>query len=330
MRKFKFYAFAVLITGLLFSYGCKKDSDDDNGGGGDNPSGTNYRVKESIDLEDNVETNKDVFTYEGDKLSSVMSYVPQGKTEWETDSKSEVTYPDANSFEIIDSDYSNGNWSLDSKEVVTMANGLWQTDMNYYHNGSDWVSKYKTVYSYNSGKIVKEEEFLFNNGTMENKTKTLYSWVGEVPSDALNYDWEDGNWIPNSKDTLTFSNGKIVELKQFDYETNQYFIKLEIQYVGDAISAMIISVNMGGGVWTNAGTFSFTYDSNGNLTEQEITSSFLPATRVTYSYEEGKGNLSTFMANTGWFNLSLPLKSGSKAPVTFKDLKKLYAPLITK
>lgn len=329
MRKFKFYAFALLIGGLLFSVGCSKDSDDDDDNGGDNPSGTNYRVHESIEYEGNVETSKDVFAYEGEKLSTVTSYEPQGKTEWEMDSKSEISYPDANSFEILSSDYDGGEWELDYKEVVTVQDGLWLTDMEYYYNGSDWISDYKTEYSYNSGKIVKEEEFWFDGGEMFNETKILYSWVGDTPSAAENYEWQEDVWVAVSKDTLIFSNGKISELKQFDYETSQYFLKMEFQYIGDDVSSIVFSVNFGG-IWTNAGTFSFTYDEHGNLTEQEITSSFLDSSRITHVYEEGIGNVSSFSPNTGWYDISLPFKSGAKSPSSFQDIKELYSSFLKK
>jgi len=328
MGKIKFYAFALLITGLLFSYGCKKeDGGDDNGGGGDNPSGSDYRVKESISSEDNVETDKDVFTYDGEKISSVLSYVSPGKTEWETDSKSEITYPDANSFEMLTSDYNGGNWALAEKEVVTLQDGLWQTDMNYIYSGTDWVPDYKTEYSYNSGKIVKEEEFYYDGGEMMNQTKILYSWAGDAPSTAENYSWEDGDWVLTTKDTLSVTNGKIVEIKQFDYESGQYFMKMELQYIGDAISSIVFSVSFGG-IWTEAGTFLFTYDGNGNLTKQEITGAF--ASSTTYTYEEGKGNASLFAPNTGWFNLILPLKSGAKSATGFQDMRKIYSTFLSK
>ena len=328
MGKFKFYAFAMLISGLLFTYGCKKDDGgDDNGGGGANPSGTDYRVSESISSEDNVETEKDVFAYEGEKISTVTSYKTQGKTEWETDSKSDVTYPDANSFVTVDSKYSSGNWTLDSKEVVTMQDGLWQTDMEYHYSGTDWITDYKTEYSYNSGKIVKEEEFGYSDGEMFNSGKILYSWIGDTPSAAVDYDWEEDAWIAVSKDTLIFSDEKISEIIIYNYEI-EYSTKMEYQYIGDAVSSIVIYSNFGSG-WTNLGTYSFTYDEHGNLTEQELTGYI--SSRVTYAYEEGKGNVSMFSENTGWFDyLSIFGKAGSKSPSSFQDIKKLYSSLLKK
>ncbi len=327
MKRFKVYAFATLIAGLLFSFGCSKDSDDD--GGGDDPTtGSNYRIQESISYQDTEIESKDVYAYAGEKISSVTTYDPLAKTEWEMELKDDVTYPDANTFEIVSSDYDGEEWEMFSKKVVSLEGGLWQTILEYSYNGADWITDYKTEYSYNSGKIVKEEDFWFMDGEMINSGKTLYSWIGDVPSASVYYDWEGDAWVASDKDTLTFANGKIVEIKTYDYNANDYIMKMEFQYIGETLSSVVFYANFGG-TWDNLGTFEYTYDSNGNITEQEMSTSS-GSFSVSHTYETGKGNLLYFSENTGWLDGFIPYKSGSKSSMGFQDIKELRSSFLKK
>ena len=323
MKKLKFYAYGLLVAGILFSAGCNKDSDDDNG---DTPSGqSDYRVIESISYENNVEDYKAEFTYDGEQLSTVLEYVTFAKDQWSLDAKTEITYSGNNSYEMVYSVYDDGSWELDSRDVINHQDGLWQDHMEYFHDGADWISAYKTDYTYNSGKIVKEEYFEYVDGEPINDMKTIYSWVGDSPSAAEHYSWEIDEWIAETKDTITISDGKVIKVEMFMYEMNDYVFKMEFQYVGDVVSSIVMYYNLMG-TWTNAGSILFTYDEHGNMIEEEITGEF--SYRETYTYEEEKGNISLFYVNTGWYEMPYIGKSGSKTPLNFKDIKKHFSSFI--
>ena len=325
MKKLKFYAYGLLVAGILFSTGCNKDSDDDNG---DTPPGqSNYRVVELINYENNVEDYKAEFTYSGEQLSTVLEYITLTKDQWNLDAKTEITYPDNNTFEWVYSEYDNGNWEIDDKDVVTHQDGIWQVFMEYSYDGADWIEDYRTDYTYNSGKIVKEESFDYVWGDPVNSTKTIYSWVGNSPSTSENYSWENDTWIAESKDTITISDGKVIKVEMFMYEMNDYVFKMEFQYVGDAVSSIEMYYNLMG-TWTNYGSILYSYDEHGNMIEEEMTGEW--SSRETYTYEEGKGNISIFFENTGWYGIPHLGKSGAKSDMSFKDIKKHFSSFISK
>ncbi len=280
---------------------CNKD-DDDNGGGGDNPSGqSDYRLTESISSEGGQETTKDVYTYDGEKLAHVMEYKTVAKTEWNQDNKTEVSYSSDNTFEMITSNYSSSDWVPAEKEVVTHQNGFWQTYMVYTHNGAEWVSSKKTDYTYSDGKITLEEGFQYIGEQVENEYKSVYSWIGDVPSSVEKYAWIEGEWQNSGKDTLTFSNGKlsVVETTTSD-EGFEIIMKSEYSYTGDNVSSITMSSYYAGN-WMEIGTITFSYDEHGNMTKMESSGGYMNFID-TYTYEEGKSNLSLIASNPGLGN----------------------------
>ncbi len=277
---------SIVLLALLFLavVSCKKD--DNNNGGGDNPSGTNYRMTESISTGEG--SIKDVYSYDSDKLSLVMEYTQSTKGDWAEDNKTEYSYTD-NSFEMLTSDYYDGEWELGEKEVITHNNGQWQSDIVYEYNGADWMTDSKVQYTYTNNKLTLEEGFWYDDGAEQKDYKYIYSYVGDTPSTVMRYTWVEGNWLDAGKDTLTFSNGKLANIiYDMSIEGMTYKMKSEFQYAGDVITSIAMSMYMND-VWTSIGTITFTYDSNGNMIKEEATGQYFNSS-TTYTYEEGNSN----------------------------------------
>ncbi len=291
----------MLLLFFVAIAGCKKDDEDNgNSGGGDNPAQSNYRLTESVSTEEGVEPSKDVYSYDSDKLSQVIEYTQPSKGDWVEVSKTVVSYPSDNSFEMVTSDYINGEWSLSEKEVITHQNGLWEMDMVYEYNGADWVSESKAVYTYIDNKISKEEGFEYFDGEMENEYKYLYSYVGDTPSAVEKYQWDDGDWLFTGKDTLTFSNGKLAKFESsYLVEGTEILVKYEYSYTGDLASSISISYYMYN-MWINAGTISFTYDEHNNMIKMDATGEYLSFVD-TFTYEEGSSNWALINGKPGFF-----------------------------
>ncbi len=299
LLKFQTVMLSLLMLAAITS--CNKDDDDNGGGGGDDPAGTNYRMTESVSTEEGVETYKDVYSYDSDKLSMVMEYNQPTKGDWAEDSKTEVSYPTDNSFELLTSAYSNSSWIPTGKEVVTHQNGVWQSDVYYDNNGADWEMNEKIEYTYSNGKITKEEGFVYYTGQQENEYKYIYSYVGDVPSTIDRYMWAEGNWEGSGKDTLTFSNGKLTMV-----ETNMSMQGVSIiaqsvyEYSGDNVSKITIKYNYGG-MWMEIGTISFTYDEHSNMIKLESTGEYM-AFSDSFTYEEGNSNWALISGTPGFFS----------------------------
>jgi len=290
----------MLLLFFVAITGCNKD-DDDNGGGGDNPAATNYRMTESVSTEEGVETSKDVYSYESDKLSQVVEYTQPTKGDWAEDSKTVVSYPSDNSFEMVTSDYLNGEWSLSEKEVVTHQNGVWQSDVTYSYMGSDWLMNEKIEYTYSNGKITLEEGFVYPAGEEVNEYKYVYAYDGDVPSTVDRYAWTDGAWESAGKDSLIFSNGKLIAVEtNMTMEGMTILVKSEYEYSGDNISKITIKYNYGG-MWMDAGAVVFTYDEHGNMIKLEGSGQYMNYSD-TYTYEEGSSNWALINGEPGFIN----------------------------
>jgi hypothetical protein len=327
MKKLKFYALGLIVAGLLFSTGCKKDSEEDDGGGNNPPVITDYRIVEILGFEDGVEDSKAEITYDGERITQVLEYYTFSKDQWNLDSKVDITYPDNNSFEMIYSDYEEGDWELSTKDEVTLENGLWSEYMEYYYSGVDWISAYRTDYTYTSGKIVKEESFDFYSGQQENESQSLYSWVGDLPSTVEHYHWAFDSWEADTRDTITFANGKIAKVETYSYSMMDDLLRMEYQYAGEVLSSVVYYYNFNG-TWTNGGSIDYTYDEHGNMVEEEYSGQW--NSRTAYTFEEGKGNIDLFMENTGWYTLPGIGKSADKSNSVFKNLKKIKSKILSK
>jgi len=323
MENFKIYALGLLATGIVFSTSCKKDEDN----GDTPPTQSHYRVTEMISYENNIVDSKAEFTYNGEKLSVVTDYDILAKDQWELDSKTEINYHDNNTFEMVYFEYVNENWDIDDKDVVTHQNGIWQEYLEYFYDGADWVLEDKTEYTYNGDKIAKNESFYYVCGQAVNDEKIIYSWVGDAPSTAEYYEWQDEAWVANSKDTIYFSDGKISKVEMFSYDANDFVFKMEFQYTGDLVNKIEIWSKFMN-TWTHEVSILFSYDENGNMTEQETTGEW--GYRETYTYEKEKGNISLFFENTGWMGIPHIGKSGAKSNLSFNDIEKHFSTFMNK
>jgi hypothetical protein len=290
----------MLLLFFVAIAGCKKD-DDDNGGGGDNPAQTNYRMKEAVYAEENVESSKEVYSYESDKLSQVIEYTQPTKGDWVESEKTEVSYPSDNSFEMLTSNYASGDWNPSEKEVVTHQNGIWQSYLTYDYVGSDWSMTEKIEYTYSNGKITKEEAFVYPAGQEENEYKYIYSYVGDVPSTIDRYMWTDGNWEGSGKDTLTFSNGKLTLVEtNMTMEGVSIILQSAYEYSGDNVSKITIKYNYGG-MWIDFGSIIFTYDEHGNMISLVGSGQYMNYSD-TFTYEEGNSNWALISGTPGFIN----------------------------
>jgi len=291
----------MLLLFFVAITGCNKDDDDNGGGGGDNPAQSNYRMTESVSTEEGVETSKDVYSYESDKLSQVVEYTQPTKGDWVEDNKTVVSYPSDNSFEMVTSDYLNGEWSLSEKEVVTHQSGVWQSDVTYSYLGSDWLMNEKIEYTYSNGKITLEEGFVYPAGEEVNEYKYVYAYAGDVPYTVDRYTWTDGAWENSGKDTLTFSNGKLITVESgISMEGVSIIAKSEYEYSGDNVSKITIKYNYNG-IWMDAGEIVFTYDEHGNMIKLEGSGQYMNYSD-TYTYEEGSSNWALINGEPGFIN----------------------------
>ena len=299
MRKLlKLQALMLMLLLLAAITSCKKD--DDNGDGGDNPSQTNYRLKESVSTGDEKGSTKDVYSYDNDKLSLIMEYTGS-EGNWSENNKTEYSYPSDNSFEELTYMGSEGNWTMSGKEVVTYGNDGWQSDVMYQYTGSDWSMTEKIVYSYTNGKITKEEAFVYYSGQEENEYKYIYNYAGDVPSTVQRYTWTNGDWEDAGKDTLYFSNGKLTKVEsKFMQEGLEMTLQQNIEYSGDMITKITMKYGYGG-TWLDAGTITFTYDEHNNMIKFEQTSDFYSYSE-TMTYEEGNSNLALITGEPGYMS----------------------------
>ena len=314
MRKnLKLQALMLALLFLAAITSCKKD--DDNGGGGDNPSQTNYRLKESVGTGDGKENTKDTYSYDNDKLSLEMNYTGS-EGNWSENRKSEYSYPSDNSFEELIYMSSNGEWLPTFKNVISYGNGGWLSNIGYSYTGSDWSMSSKTVYSYTNDKITKEEAFSYISGQEQNNYKYIYSYVGDVPSTVQRYswDWADETWQDAGMDTLYFSNGKLTKVESnITQDTIEMTMQQILEYSGDLVTKITMKYGYGG-IWIDAGTINFTYDEHNNLIKFEETGDFYNFSE-TMTYEEGNSNLDLIRGDpgyTGFYGMGFASKSYNK------------------
>ena len=169
---------------------------------------------------------------------------------------------------------------------------------------------------------------MYNDGQTVNDYKSVYSWVGDVPSAVERYTWIEGAWQNNGKDTLTFTNDKLSKVEiNMTVEGMEIKAKSEYQYSGDLLSSITMSYYFNG-TWMNVGTITFTYDEHDNMIKLESSGQYMNSSN-TFTYEEGKSNLTLVSGNAGLADFYYYGISFKSSPNFNTQMEKLFSQVLS-
>ncbi len=174
---------------------------------------------------------------------------------------------------------SGGVWENDGRNVLT-----WNSDNNLTQlhtddwDGTVWEPDYRSVLNYNAAKQITDltaEEWDLGGSVWEGDTRTTYEYTGSDLTRTTSLDWETigSAWKNRTRHNLGYDNGQWVSSTFQDWNTLTT-------------------------VWDATDKNTYTYDQDGNLTQQLIqvwntlTTAWGNDERLTYAYD-ANGDLST-------------------------------------
>ncbi|MCD4736357.1 MAG: hypothetical protein K8R53_09955 [Bacteroidales bacterium] len=301
MNYLKYFFGIVSLVLIILIAGCKKDDNNDDN---NNPSQSAYRIVEELIYEDGTENLKEVYNYKDNKIHEVITYDYNGKDLWNEDLKEDYSYE--GSSVIIDGyEYVTGVWQPSDKKEIEFANGVWSEYTEYNYDGGEYLPVSKSEYNYDSDKLVEMVDYTYVGGNEIPEYKVEYEWGSDGIAFGTTYNYLNNEWQKTTKDSVYYSDGKIVKVESFFYGQNLVAFKIEYTYDGDKMATATSYVVQYNGTWLESSKNTYTYDENGNLEETVNHVDYFgqKTFRSVYSYDKAAGNFrSIWGAGSGWYS----------------------------
>lgn len=284
--KIKNLLLAIVAISLFVS--CEKDEDNDS-----IISKNSHRIKQI-----NYEGGKFTFTYEGEKLVNSTEYKKDESDNWLEDYKIEISYSGDNATATRYSKES-GTWEMDDKAEYLIQNGLIKEENSYDYEDGTWVEDRKWTYQYSGRNLSDWQSFHYDDGigALEQYEKGEYFYQNSKLEEYKVYELdESGNWSQYDKETFTYDGSNLIKLINYGLDASDNWensYKYEYQYSGDNLSQMeYFYWNRDDSQWESRNSLSYTYNSNGYVSETLDGYGF----KTTFEYEEGHGNGNLFLS----------------------------------
>lgn len=271
-----FIIFFLLPVLLLVT--CKEENDANPGNG--------YRIVKSISSLEGLQVDSTLYEYEGDKISLVHSF-----HDGQESSRSEMTYPDKNSVELLASHYHDSTWHESYKMVFKLAdNQVTEIEIYGTDHGNLELSG-KETFSYNNDNMTECITFSFETGNWVPVEKTEYFYNGTQFYQSVSYGYSYAEvWLQREKIVIYYKGNQVDTIHYYTYEEGSFIEDSKIGFTseGDLITEYTI-YSYHYGTWIDDGSVQYTYDSHNNLAsvtyqDGEYTN------QIEYYYEQGNGN----------------------------------------
>jgi hypothetical protein len=305
--RFTSLVFVLFAMSLLIFSGCKKD-DNNNGG-------NSYRLIEQKGYFNDVLSSTATCHYEGEKIVLMLGYDYSSRGD---STKTQITYPDANTIVMVDYNKDGSTWMQDYKEEYTYLDDNLTREIYYEFIDNNWGPEDKYEYIYSNGTLTEEIWYTYDFGEWAPVYKDTYEYNGNLIAKTLTYYYYEGSFELAYMEEASYTGNKISEITGSVYADGVYmaYYKYKYQYNGDLISKIfMLSFDTS---WDTTGYFAFTYDSHNNV---ETWSNIYPdgGFKSEFIYEEGKGNLGKLQQSGGMLVLPYPTKSSPAGMSVMRD-----------
>ena len=251
------------------------------------------------DADDPEDNEKLSFHYDAfGNLSEYAEWEIADAGGWEMDGKFSFSYNTEGKMDSIMVFFpdSLGNLLPIDLEVFTYTDGKLTRDVESYYDTDSlqWLEEIKDIYTYDSsGRLVEAVEY--DNPEYQTVIKTSTAWAkskkttwtyddkGNVAT-ITDYDWDSGQWVADSKDDYTFSNGKLTGDVSSSWDSNSGTWSGEDKYIysydnqGRFVQEIDYTMHIVKGEWTKQSKSAIQYDSEGNF-----------ATETDYDWDASSG-----------------------------------------
>lgn len=282
----------VVLGALLLFVACENENDND-------PvlSKNSHRIKQIIyDYEGTRSDERMVFSYEGEKATSVMEYSKDANGDWYEDHKKDVSYS-GNKTTVICYDKEGDNWYPHEKYEYMVQHDLMMEEKDFSYSNGAWVETYLWTYTYSGTNLTSWKSYsdVNNDGTLEQDGKGDYIYLNGKLSECKSYELDESNTLYQyAKDTFSYTGNKFTSCTEYELDEDDNWMKMhksENQYSGDTITQINhYTWNTENNQWVSHLSASYSYDSNGYLSEIM----YGTVNKVTFEYEVGHGNAKTY------------------------------------
>ena len=172
------------------------------------------RVKEIVSYKNNVENEKVIFSYMGEKLDKIIFYNGNAN-QWLESSMNEFNY-DGNLITNLTSYKNSSKWITEKKVEMRLNNNSIFESIEYTYQLNTWKPIYKSLYQYSGDRLLSWQGFgeIDKNGNLAQNQKGEFSYGGGKISQYIDYILiESSNWQLSEKHTCSYTEDKIKDIK---------------------------------------------------------------------------------------------------------------------
>lgn len=288
MKVLRYLLIAILFIGFT---SCNKDDED-------KQKKNSHRIKQLL-FENDYSNTKEEFSYENERLVSILSSEKNEESIWEESSLMEFEYSNNLIYtkfsEKIDGSYVLV-YTIDSKTLNDLITEEVLTSLDVTKEES-----WKCQYQYSGSKLINWERLRDkdNSGVYSPYEKGEYTYEQDKLIEYVHsMGSAEGTWEPLFKYVFTNTDNGFSDYTCYSYSQEEEFFKLflcDYVYSDNLISKSTISIWQAiDESWMEFISRLYTYNSDGYLTDV-LESGYAGNTTKQYEYEEGHGNIQSLI-----------------------------------
>ena len=124
-------------------------------------------------------------------------------------------------------------------------------EMTKVNEGPDWEYFYRITYEYDfAGNVIEKLGEIDMGAGWENDAQAFFTYDGENLSEVVYQEWENGNWVNDTKEVYNY-NGSVITVLYWDWNGNNWASDELYTYTYDDLSVELVIQYMQGGAWQN-------------------------------------------------------------------------------
>ena len=124
-------------------------------------------------------------------------------------------------------------------------------EMTKVNEGPDWEYFYRITYEYDfAGNVIEKLGEIDMGAGWENDAQAFFTYDGENLSEVVYQEWENGNWVNDTKEVYNY-NGPVITVLYWDWNGNNWASDELYTYTYDDLSVELVIQYMQGGAWQN-------------------------------------------------------------------------------
>ncbi len=281
-------AFLVSIT---FYYSCQKDSD--------TPMivpQVQERVLEITGLKGGLGDYKEIYSYDGNRLSGYYTYLNTPNDELKEWMRFSFEYPAENMIIETREGVSDSVWYFTNKYERWLSGDHLEEIIFYdYDEGypDHWRPIKNIIWTYEEDRLLERMTYKYSEVDWTEYSKAEYGYTGSLWTELTSYKYNGEQWDTLACMILIYQNAHLAKVNEYECHDPGVWILNEqylLGYEGNRLAEMIINESSGDTLeWDR--TLSVTYDQYGHPESYKTTYACCPPEEIIISYEEGTGNL---------------------------------------